>query len=510
MAGALSPTSSVGNSLFFTASPPIYNEEQIKEFVRHQIEYYFSNENLEHDLFLRRKMDQLGYIPLSVIASFNRVKQLSQDFQLIVSAVRKSETLEVLLLAAPLNSGNKDDYLVRCKLNPTKWPLEPLTNAQLAAESLLQSQLNPNVAEFVPRFTAAASLPASQPQHTSTLHKEENNNTSNKIPEVKKSQPVTINSIRESTSLENYLDRCMLSTSAPEREPIEWLKVQSKKEKSLLKKQKKLETTGGAAATAAVKSSAKLTTSNASVKKQSQSQAKPTSKQQKNAQNNSTADDNRVELDFQFDEEISSSKSKPTTNTDDQYDSQSDSDTDLDYDSDDDYDYDEMDDQAIAKLVIITQTPPSNRKNGTGPHLHLNDRTGDHIPRAKIVSELAKHINDGLVYYEQNLASKRANSAAADLIRSNSGCGEKTVDLVSHDQFKKLKQETAGSSRLLSSASSTRSSASSSRDPHPPKTNPAQLSNANNTSNNAKDYSKVVQGSNMKPIGYVISLYKSL
>ena len=35
-------------------------------------EYYFSTENLTKDIFLRRKMDPEGCIPLSLIATFNR------------------------------------------------------------------------------------------------------------------------------------------------------------------------------------------------------------------------------------------------------------------------------------------------------------------------------------------------------------------------------------------------------------------------------------------------------
>lgn len=64
--------------------------------------------------------------------------------------------------------------------------------------------------------------------------------------------------------------------------------------------------------------------------------------------------------------------------------------------SDSDSDY-EIDDQDINKILIVTQTPPYIRKHPGG------DRTGNHICRAKITSELAKVINDGLYYYEQDL-----------------------------------------------------------------------------------------------------------
>ena len=47
--------------------------------------------------------------------------------------------------------------------------------------------------------------------------------------------------------------------------------------------------------------------------------------------------------------------------------------------------------------MIVIQTPPYMRKHPGG------DRTGSHMSQAKITSELAKVINDGLYYYEQDL-----------------------------------------------------------------------------------------------------------
>lgn len=64
--------------------------------------------------------------------------------------------------------------------------------------------------------------------------------------------------------------------------------------------------------------------------------------------------------------------------------------------SDDDSDG-ELDDSDVNKILIVTQTPPYLRKHPGG------DRTGNHISRAKITADLAKAINDGLYYYEQDL-----------------------------------------------------------------------------------------------------------
>ena len=58
-------------------------------------EYYFSEENLMKDFFLRRKMDSEGYLPASLIASFRRVQALVYDVNFIVQAVKGSDVIEV-------------------------------------------------------------------------------------------------------------------------------------------------------------------------------------------------------------------------------------------------------------------------------------------------------------------------------------------------------------------------------------------------------------------------------
>lgn len=96
-------------------------KDQVIQMVRHQIEYYFSPENLDTDIYLRRKMDAQGYIPLSSIASFNRVKSLSQDSELIVAAVKQSTELDMMLTnpTAPTRNNATDlsSILVRPKVN---------------------------------------------------------------------------------------------------------------------------------------------------------------------------------------------------------------------------------------------------------------------------------------------------------------------------------------------------------------------------------------------------------
>lgn len=59
-------------------------------------EYYFSEENLMKDLFLRRKMDAEGYLPVTLIASFHRVRALTTDINKVISAIQASKKLQLV------------------------------------------------------------------------------------------------------------------------------------------------------------------------------------------------------------------------------------------------------------------------------------------------------------------------------------------------------------------------------------------------------------------------------
>ncbi|WOK94679.1 la-related protein 1C-like isoform X1 [Canna indica] len=65
-----------------------------------QIEYYFSPENLCRDGFLKKHMDDQGWVRISVIATFNRVMLLTKDIECphipyILDALRGSTVVEI-------------------------------------------------------------------------------------------------------------------------------------------------------------------------------------------------------------------------------------------------------------------------------------------------------------------------------------------------------------------------------------------------------------------------------
>lgn len=59
-----------------------------------QIEYYFSVDNLCKDTFLRSHMNSQGFVPLSLVAGFRRIQQLTPDIELIRYVCMMSHIIE--------------------------------------------------------------------------------------------------------------------------------------------------------------------------------------------------------------------------------------------------------------------------------------------------------------------------------------------------------------------------------------------------------------------------------
>lgn len=67
----------------------------LKANIVKQIEYYFSDENLQNDHYLISLMDNQGWVPISTIADFKRVKRMSTDIPFILDALQSSSSVEV-------------------------------------------------------------------------------------------------------------------------------------------------------------------------------------------------------------------------------------------------------------------------------------------------------------------------------------------------------------------------------------------------------------------------------
>ena len=74
---------------------PQMETQYLLEMVRTQLEYYFSIDNLIRDTFLRKHMDSQGFVFLDVVIPFKRLKEMTQDKDLIKAACISSDFLEI-------------------------------------------------------------------------------------------------------------------------------------------------------------------------------------------------------------------------------------------------------------------------------------------------------------------------------------------------------------------------------------------------------------------------------
>jgi len=73
------------------------SEETLEQKVLKQVEFYFSDSNYPKDRWLRGKaaQNEEGYVPLTDIAAFKRVVQLTTDIELIKKALESSNKLQL-------------------------------------------------------------------------------------------------------------------------------------------------------------------------------------------------------------------------------------------------------------------------------------------------------------------------------------------------------------------------------------------------------------------------------
>lgn len=71
-----------------------YLEIPVFGMVSMQMEYYFSVDNLCKDMYLRKQMDSQGFVFLSVLAKFNRIKQLTTVYAMIQQVCVNSPNIE--------------------------------------------------------------------------------------------------------------------------------------------------------------------------------------------------------------------------------------------------------------------------------------------------------------------------------------------------------------------------------------------------------------------------------
>jgi La-related protein 7 len=85
---------SIGDSMKKRNRP---RRKDVLRRLKEQVEFYFSDINLNRDRFLNHRITESedGFVSIEMIAGFNRMKDISEDLSLIVKAMRRSDMLEV-------------------------------------------------------------------------------------------------------------------------------------------------------------------------------------------------------------------------------------------------------------------------------------------------------------------------------------------------------------------------------------------------------------------------------
>jgi hypothetical protein len=100
--------------------------DTLKICIQRQIEYYFSVENLCKDIYFRNHMDPItGWVDLSFIAQFNRVKVLTDKLDLISESLILSDILEL----------SDDKSKIRLQVGWDRWTMTPAASNLASPES---------------------------------------------------------------------------------------------------------------------------------------------------------------------------------------------------------------------------------------------------------------------------------------------------------------------------------------------------------------------------------------
>lgn len=159
-----------------------------------QIEYYFSDENLEQDNYLISLMDDNGRVPISTIAGFNRIKAMCKSIPFILDSLFDSSTIEM--------HGNK----IRRRDVWSKWIA---SSARIKKQKIKVSPL-----EQIPTSGVSTLTTLATPQvEVDTANKIALNEYVDKIVNNELSEPVTLEDPSEASV--DMVEELRLESSSP-------------------------------------------------------------------------------------------------------------------------------------------------------------------------------------------------------------------------------------------------------------------------------------------------------
>lgn len=142
-----------------TGIPPHIEYNGIGEIIG-QIEYYFSVDNLCKDMFLRKHMDSDGFVKLSLVAGFARMRNLTTDMALLREACLRSREIQI--------AHGVDEFHVRkavgwetwvlnekerdpsAQCDQSSWQIDPRQHSQQNSNSGSPLEMSGSAAPFMP------------------------------------------------------------------------------------------------------------------------------------------------------------------------------------------------------------------------------------------------------------------------------------------------------------------------------------------------------------------------
>lgn len=378
----------------------ILDDEGLKTALAVQIEYYFSDANLQKDFWLRGKMDSMGCLPMRTISSFKRVKELTMNHEqdrmdFILAAVANSKTVEV--------TEKENQKFLRARSDPTKWVIADKDKINIDPSLLpfsptggLEIEQNETTQNTIPPTLNPVTEPTEQtkPETKAALPDAKVAHKEVKLTEDKKNWNIDAqvfvpnfmkNATPEPGEKDGADDEHESESDSGDDEP-DWIKVTKKK-------------------------TITPTESGNRPVKQFPDEIKEEVKKPK--PKFVSESDNRQELDFKLDDENDCLENDYEDENDVRYDTDSDDDS-------------IMPDDEVPNVVLITKTPPPK----TAKH-PAGDRTGVWENRTKFNQEQARIINDGIYWME--------NEEWAKHIQEEDNI-ENKVKLLSADEFDKKKE----------------------------------------------------------------------
>lgn len=371
-------------------------------------------------------MDDQGSVPITLVASFNRIQALSTDIDFIVASIKDSQVVEVV-----------DNFRVRPRVDPEKWSMAPkepnyTTNGPAVVPALVAAPLasippppivkkgvrngpttkgmSATAAPFV-SSTAVAPKPADETPVEGTTAQSVSGfgkSTSGEEAPVVANGAVDVGDEEKSGSNSNL-----------------WKEVKRRSKHSKEAASSHDSNSGGlalagsalkeAAAASAVAQDKENKNSNinaaggSAAAQSGVAGKKPSAEVAKKSTIGSSA---KEELDFQFDEELDLPVSSRVNNFSEYH------------SDDDDSDY-ELPDRDINKILIVTQVPAHRAPKHEG-----SNRTADWTTRTKIAQDLEKVISDGLMNYEEDLWVMNEDPVTNKTY--------KTVNVISQEDYEKI------------------------------------------------------------------------